>query len=101
MAAARQPTARAIGILTLLRSGGNDYPMEQLKKAGVDLAQPDTVRAVVDQLDDLVTRLERELAESTVRFYRVTGSAGCTRSAGLRSSARFAAVWSEANGTCS
>ena len=47
--------------LTLLRSGGNDYPMEQLRKAGVDLSQPDTVRAVVDQLDNLVTRLEREL----------------------------------------
>ncbi|MGH9410303.1 MAG: oligoendopeptidase F [Vicinamibacterales bacterium] len=47
--------------LTLLRSGGNDYPMEQLRKAGVDLSQPDTVRAVVDQLDDLVTRLEQEL----------------------------------------
>jgi oligoendopeptidase F len=48
--------------LTLLRSGGNDYPMEQLNKAGVDLAQPDTVRAVIEQLDDLVSRLERELA---------------------------------------
>jgi oligoendopeptidase F len=48
--------------LTLLKSGGNDYPMEQLKKAGVDLAQPDTVRAVMEQLDGLVTRLERELA---------------------------------------
>jgi oligoendopeptidase F len=48
--------------LTLLGSGGNDYPMEQLKKAGVDLSQPDTVRAVIEQLDDLVTRLERELA---------------------------------------
>jgi oligoendopeptidase F len=48
--------------LTLLSSGGNDYPMEQLKKAGVDLSQPDTVRAVIEQLDDLVTRLERELA---------------------------------------
>ncbi len=47
--------------LTLLRSGGNDYPMELLKKAGVDLSQPDTVRAVVNQLDDLVTRLEQEL----------------------------------------
>ena len=35
--------------------------MEQLRKAGVDLSQPDTVRAVVDQLDNLVTRLEREL----------------------------------------
>ncbi|MFL6280054.1 MAG: oligoendopeptidase F [Vicinamibacterales bacterium] len=48
--------------LTLLRSGGNDYPMDQLKKAGVDLSQPDTVRAVIEQLEDLVTRLERELA---------------------------------------
>jgi oligoendopeptidase F len=47
--------------LTLLRSGGNDYPMELLKKAGVDLSQPDTVRAVVNQLDNLVTRLEKEL----------------------------------------
>jgi oligoendopeptidase F len=48
--------------LDLLRSGGSDYPMEQLKRAGVDLSQPDTVRAVIDQLDDLVGRLERELA---------------------------------------
>jgi hypothetical protein len=35
--------------------------MAQLKRAGVDLSEPDTVRAVVNQLDDLVTRLEREL----------------------------------------
>jgi oligoendopeptidase F len=48
--------------LELLQSGGSDYPMEQLKRAGVDLSQPDTVRAVIDQLDDLVGRLERELA---------------------------------------
>ncbi len=48
--------------LTLLRSGGSDYPMEQLKKAGVDLSQPDTVQAIVNQLDGLVTRLEKELA---------------------------------------
>jgi oligoendopeptidase F len=48
--------------LALLRSGGNDYPMEQLKKAGVDLSQPHTVGAVVEQLSGLVTRLERELS---------------------------------------
>jgi oligoendopeptidase F len=48
--------------LNLLRAGGSDYPMELLRTAGVDLSQPDTVRAVVDQLDDLVGRLERELA---------------------------------------
>jgi oligoendopeptidase F len=49
--------------LTLLKSGGNDYPMHQLKKAGIDLSQPDTVRAIVLQLDDLVTRLEAELTK--------------------------------------
>ena len=48
--------------LELLASGGSDYPMEQLKRAGVDLSEPSTVRAVVDQLDTLVSRLERELA---------------------------------------
>jgi oligoendopeptidase F len=48
--------------LTLLRSGGSDYPMELLKTAGVDLSQPDTVLAIVNQLDGLVTRLESELA---------------------------------------
>ena len=58
---ASRPDARD-RFLTLLRSGGNDYPMEQLKKAGVDLSQPDTVLAIVNQLDDLVTRLEKELA---------------------------------------
>jgi oligoendopeptidase F len=50
--------------LGLLRSGGNDHPMEQLKKAGVDLSQPDTVQAIIDQLDGLVTRLEAELASA-------------------------------------
>jgi oligoendopeptidase F len=47
--------------LTLLRSGGNDHPMEQLKKAGVDLSASDTIRAIIEQLDGLVTRLEGEL----------------------------------------
>ncbi len=53
--------------LTLLRSGGNDYPMEQLRKAGVDLSQPHTVGAVVEQLSGLVTRLEEELSRSPSR----------------------------------
>jgi oligoendopeptidase F len=47
--------------LALLGAGGSDYPMELLKRAGIDLAQPDTVRAVIEQLDGLVTRLEGEL----------------------------------------
>ena len=47
--------------LTLLRSGGSDHPMALLKKAGIDLSQPDTVLAIVRQLDDPVSRLEREI----------------------------------------
>jgi oligoendopeptidase F len=48
--------------LALLRAGGSDYPMRLLAKAGVDLSQPDTVRAVTVELDSLVGRLEAELA---------------------------------------
>src|SRR5688572_16775143 len=50
--------------LTLLSAGGSDYPMELLKKAGIDLSQPDTVRAIVNQLDGLVTKLEAELTKA-------------------------------------
>jgi oligoendopeptidase F len=44
--------------LTLLKSGGSDHPMPLLQRAGVDLSKPETVRAVVEQLDGLVTKLE-------------------------------------------
>jgi oligoendopeptidase F len=44
--------------LELLSAGGNDHPMTLLKHAGVDLSEPSTVRAVVEQLDHLVSRLE-------------------------------------------
>jgi oligoendopeptidase F len=47
--------------LSLLRAGGSDYPMTLLARAGIDLGQPDTVRAVATELDGLVERLEREL----------------------------------------
>jgi oligoendopeptidase F len=49
--------------LALLSAGGNDHPMVQLQKAGVDLTQRATVQAVVDQLDALVTRMEAETAK--------------------------------------
>jgi oligoendopeptidase F len=61
---AASPEQRQSGVkryLDLLRAGGSDYPMNLLAQAGVDLSQPDTVRAVVKQLDGLVTRLESEL----------------------------------------
>jgi oligoendopeptidase F len=44
--------------LTLLKAGGSDHPMTLLQRAGIDLSKPETVRAVIDQLDALVTRLE-------------------------------------------
>jgi oligoendopeptidase F len=55
-------TAAIERYLTLLKSGGSDHPMTLLQRAGVDLSRPETVRAVVDQLDSLVSRLEREIA---------------------------------------
>ena len=54
-------TAAIERYLTLLKAGGNDHPMTLLQRAGVDLSRPETVRAVVDQLDQLVSRLEREI----------------------------------------
>jgi oligoendopeptidase F len=47
--------------LSLLRAGGSDYPMALLARAGVDLSDPATVRAVSVELDTLVARLEAEL----------------------------------------
>jgi oligoendopeptidase F len=55
---ARRETART-RYLALLASGGNDHPMTQLQKAGVDLTVPDTVAAVVQHLEELVTQLEQ------------------------------------------
>ena len=49
--------------LTLLSSGSNDEPMKQLQKAGVDLTRRDTVQAVLDQMDELVTQMEAEAAK--------------------------------------
>ncbi len=44
--------------LELLASGGSDQPMALLRQAGVDLSQPDTVQAMVHQLDRLVGQFE-------------------------------------------
>jgi oligoendopeptidase F len=47
--------------LNLLKSGGNNYPVEQLKMAGADLTKSETVLAVINQLSDLVDSLESVL----------------------------------------
>lgn len=55
-------TAATARYLDLLRSGGNDHPMKQLQKAGVDLSQRETVQAMVDQMEELVAQMEAEAA---------------------------------------
>lgn len=47
--------------LTLLKSGGNDHPMAQLKKAGVDLEKEESFQAVAIEFDRLLNILEEEL----------------------------------------
>ncbi len=47
--------------LNLLRSGGNNYPMEQLKIAGVDLTTSAPYVAVTKQFEELVDKLEQEV----------------------------------------
>ncbi len=47
--------------LTLLKSGGNDHPMNQLKKAGVDLSKTESFTAVSTEFDRLLDLLEAEL----------------------------------------
>ena len=49
--------------IQLLSSGGNDFPMEQLKKAGVDLSKIETIEAVARQFDLLLDKLEAEIGK--------------------------------------
>ncbi len=44
--------------LTLLKSGGSAYPLEQLAAAGVDLASPEPVAAALAEFERLVGELE-------------------------------------------
>ncbi len=45
----------------LLKSGGNDFPVNQLKKAGVDLTTNKPFEAVVAQMEYYVNELDKEL----------------------------------------
>ena len=42
----------------LLKSGGNDYPVDQVKKAGVDLTTKEPFMAVVNRLNSLLDELD-------------------------------------------
>jgi len=45
--------------LELISSGGNDYPIEQLKKCGVDMTTPDPVQATLKLFAEEVDEVER------------------------------------------
>jgi len=47
--------------LDFLAAGSSDYPIEILKKAGVDMTKPEPVMAVIKLFDQLVTQLEQLL----------------------------------------
>ena len=49
--------------ISLLKSGGNDFPVQQVLKAGVDLTTKEPFLAVVNRLNDLVAELEVALKE--------------------------------------
>ena len=55
--------------LDVLRAGGSDYPYDILKKAGVDMAQPDVYQAVIDRannlMDEVVRILNKDVEEKT------------------------------------
>jgi oligoendopeptidase F len=44
--------------LDMLCSGGSEHPIDQIKKAGVDLTKPEPSENVIQELDRLVTELE-------------------------------------------
>jgi len=53
--------------LTMLKSGGSDYPVEILKRAGVDITKEESFNAgfarfnsLVDEMEKLVTKLKSE-----------------------------------------
>lgn len=45
--------------LAMLSSGGDDYPLDILKRGGVDLTTPEPVRIGLEEFDATVTELER------------------------------------------
>jgi len=49
--------------MTYLKSGGSDYTINLMKKAGADLTDPSTFDAVIARMDRLVTKLEEEMAK--------------------------------------
>ncbi len=51
-------TGDASNYLRFLTTGGSDYPIEELKIAGVDLTEPDTVKNALKVFDESLSELE-------------------------------------------
>ncbi len=47
--------------MALLKAGGDDFPVEQVKKAGIDLTSEDAFTAVVHRLETLINELDLAL----------------------------------------
>ena len=56
-------TGDASGYLEFLKTGGSDYPLEELKIAGVDLTKPDTVNDAMKAFADALDEFEALLKE--------------------------------------
>ena len=52
-------TGDASNYLKFLTTGGSDYPINELKIAGVDLTKPDTVRDAMKIFDETVDELAK------------------------------------------
>ncbi len=51
--------------LSFLKGGSSQYPLEMLKKAGIDMTSPAPVKAAIQTFDHLLTELEQLLNQST------------------------------------
>jgi oligoendopeptidase F len=49
--------------MDFLKSGSSDYPIEVLKKAGVDMTSPDPIIATIRVFESLLERMEDQLAQ--------------------------------------
>ena len=49
--------------VNFLKSGGSDYSIELLKKAGVDMSSPEPVRITIQRFEQRLGELEKLLAQ--------------------------------------
>lgn len=52
-----------IRYLNFLKSGGSDYSLNLLKKAGVDMSSPEPVKITIDRFNHLIDEMEKLIAE--------------------------------------